>query len=203
MAALPWVRMVALSGSVAHLNMESGADLDLFIVTRGRRVWLTAVSVIVLARILGRRRTLCANFLVADTALHFAPQDLFTANQVIGLQPIAGAETMRTIVAANPFVRGYYPNYHPLPSGVGIVRLSWLVRRLRALAERLLDVPSRLGEWICRTLYRAYLRRRSASWTSPEQVILGDDVLKLHTRSHRRDILSRFDATLRTTIDGD
>jgi len=29
--------MVALSGSVAHLNLEGSGDLDLFIVTRGRR----------------------------------------------------------------------------------------------------------------------------------------------------------------------
>src|SRR5204863_3551283 len=44
--ALPYVRMVALSGSIAHLNMERGADLDLFVVTRGPRVWSVTVAIV-------------------------------------------------------------------------------------------------------------------------------------------------------------
>src|SRR5439155_26080398 len=46
---IPYVRMVALSGSIAHLNLERSGDLDLFIVTRGRRVWSVTVAVLVLA----------------------------------------------------------------------------------------------------------------------------------------------------------
>src|ERR1041384_3082648 len=37
--ATPYTRLVALSGSVAHLNLEPDGDLDLFIITRGPRVW--------------------------------------------------------------------------------------------------------------------------------------------------------------------
>src|SRR5437867_2832988 len=39
LCAIPYARMVALSGSVAHLNLDGPGDLDLFIITRGRRVW--------------------------------------------------------------------------------------------------------------------------------------------------------------------
>ncbi len=192
-AALPFVRMVALSGSVAHLNLENGGDLDLFIVTRGRRVWSTAVVVILLAKLLGRRRTLCANFLVADTALSFEPQDLFTANQVVGMKPVSGAATFRAILAANPFVRTCYPNYHGPDQGGFPIRQSRGLRAIRAAAEVVLSPASLLLERECRYTYRGYLRRRASTWSSPDQVVLGDDRLKLHTRSHRRDILSRFD----------
>src|SRR5258707_5390422 len=41
--ALPFTRLVALSGSVAHRNLEPNGDLDLFIVTRGKRVWTVTV----------------------------------------------------------------------------------------------------------------------------------------------------------------
>ena len=84
--------MVALSGSVAHLNLEGSGDLDLFIVTRGRRVWSVTVAVILLAKLLGRRRTLCANYVLSDTQLQMDQQDLFTASQIIHLKPLVGGE---------------------------------------------------------------------------------------------------------------
>ena len=76
--ALPFTRLVALSGSVAHLNLEPGGDLDLFIVTRGRRVWTVTIAVLLLAKLLRRRRVVCANFVLADSHSHRAA-DLFTA----------------------------------------------------------------------------------------------------------------------------
>src|SRR5207237_113589 len=108
--ALPFTRLVALSGSIAHRNLEPNGDLDLFVVTRGPRVWTVTVMLLVLTKLLRRRRTICANFLIADSHLILDQQDLFTANQVIHLRPLAGADLVERIRAANPFVARYYPN---------------------------------------------------------------------------------------------
>jgi hypothetical protein len=191
-AALPYVRLLGLSGSVAHLNMENGGDLDIFIVTKGARVWTTAVAVILLARALGRRRTLCANFIVADTALTFDQPDLFSANQVIHLKPLVGDDMYRQLLEANPFIRDVYPNFHAPNAGHLRLRQPALLRGVKAVAEAVGWLPSAAAEMVCRAAYRGYLQRKSASWQSPEQVVLGDTVLKLHTRSHRATVLSRF-----------
>ena len=45
---MPFVRMVALSGSLAHLNAEGSADLDLFVITAPHRVWSVTVATLVL-----------------------------------------------------------------------------------------------------------------------------------------------------------
>lgn len=199
--ACPFVRMVALSGSIAHLNLDAGGDLDLFIVTRGARVWSVAVFVVLLAKLLRRRRTLCANFIVADTDLRFSPQDLFAANQVVGLLPVSGGSLFQELIDANPFVLEHYPNFHAADRVSARARrrsrLGWLKRGL----EHLLFVPSAVVEWVCRKAYRGYLQKRAGRWQSPEQVQLGDTVLKLHTRSHRTDTLDRFASLLRNTID--
>jgi hypothetical protein len=202
-AAWPYVRLVALSGSVAHLNLETGGDLDLFIVTRGRRVWSTAVAVILLARLLRRRRTLCANFIVADTALAFDQQDLFTASQLINLKPIAGDAVYRRILDANPFVREFYPNFHAPDCGSVRLPQTAVARVVKSIIETILIVPSSLAERLCRGAYRAYLRRRSATWLSPDQVTLGDAVLKLHTRSHRTEILTRYNDAVHDALERD
>jgi hypothetical protein len=192
--AVPYTRMVALSGSVAHLNLERGGDLDLFIVTRGRHVWTVAVTVLLLTKCLGRRRIVCANLILADSRLALEQQDLFTANQVIHLKPLVGDELLDDFLAANPFVRQLYPNalaWHPHRL------VDWprrgLLQSLKPLLELALGVPSPLIEDACRHLYGWYLRRRAAGWRSPEQVKLDTDFLKLHTRSHRHSVLDRFE----------
>ena len=68
----PFHTAVALSGSIAHRNLEPNGDLDLFIVTQGPRVWTVTVMLLVLTKLLRRRWTICANF-VCRFASHRRP----------------------------------------------------------------------------------------------------------------------------------
>ena len=191
--AMPYVELVALSGSIAHMNLEGGGDLDLFIVTRGRHVWSITVAAIVLARVMGRRRTLCANFVIADTALHLdRGQDLFAASQIIHLKPLVGEGTYLRFLQANPFVRRFYRNVHGAEPGTPRIRQGAGLRATKRAVEYLLTWPAAGVERVVRTLYRAYLLRRAATWPSPDQVRLDDDLLKLHTHSHRQRVLARY-----------
>ena len=117
--------MVALSGSIAHLNLEGNGDLDLFIVTSGRRVWSTTVLIVILAKLLRRRRSLCANFVIADSKLELRQDDLFTASQIVHLKPLVGRDVFLQFVAANPFVRSFYPNFHPTGSRLFSFNPRW------------------------------------------------------------------------------
>jgi len=212
-SAIPFTRLVALSGSVAHMNLEPEGDLDLFIITRGARVWTVTLAVLLLTKCFGCRRVICANFVIADSHLTLDQEDLFTANQVIHLKPLVGADALAEFAAANPFVKRFYPNalctdrswspfgatlpLDPCSAEDRAARVRPLrpttIYRLKSALEIFLAPPSPLIEAACRSLYGWHLRRRAASWRSPEQVSLQSDYLKLHTKSHRHFILDRFD----------
>ena len=194
--AIPYTRLVSLSGSLAHMNLEPGGDLDLFIITRGPRVWTVTLAVLLLTKALGRRRVVCANFILSDAHLAVDQQDLFTANQVIHLKPLIGSDALEEFVAANPFVGRFYPNAGRRRP----VALDAPSRAKRTL-ERVLAPASPLIEAASRTLYGWYLRRRARSWRSPEQVRLRSDYLKLHTQSHRQSILERFERAVHDALD--
>jgi hypothetical protein len=197
MCALPFTRLVALSGSVAHRNMEPDGDLDLFIVTRGTRVWTVTVALLVLTRLIRRRRSVCANFVLADSHLALDQHDLFTANQVIHLRPLIGGEVIDEFRAANPFVTRCYPNSHARSPQAPLVDVrSRGLGVVKRVLEAVLGVPSPLIEEVCRRAYAWHLRRRAGSWRSPDQVQLQPDYLKLHTQSHRRSVLDRFDVAV-------
>lgn len=199
--ALPYTRLVALSGSAAHLNVDGDGDLDLFIVTRGSHVWSVMFTIVVLTKLLGCRRVVCANYVIADRALEVERGDLFSANQVIHLKLLVGGDLYAEFVAANPFVTAFYPGRRDLGRpldgyGPGLV-LGWAKRGV----ERLLSLgPAQVYEAVSRAIYSRYLRSRAARWQSPDQVDLASDRLKLHTRSHRREILERFEARVAQVI---
>jgi hypothetical protein len=193
---IPFTRMVALSGSIAHLNMDEGGDLDLFIVARGHHVWSVTVALVLLTKLLHARRVVCANFVMSDANLVVEQQDLFTANQILHLRPLIGREVFDGFLAANAFVRRFYPNQPAAMDGMPRYlepKMGRTRQQLKAALEFMLSPLSPLVESFCRRAYTWHLRRRSVDWTSPEQVRLNRDYLKLHTKSHRRTVLERFD----------
>jgi hypothetical protein len=189
---MPFVRMVALSGSLAHLNAEGSADLDLFVITAPNRVWAVTVATLVLSRLLGWRKRLCLNYVVSERAMAIEPRDLFSANQIIHLRPIMGDRVFERFVKANGFVRDFYPNFELKASEPKAGAES-----RKPTAERVLSLgPAQLAELTARALYGWHLRRKAATWQSRDQVRLEKECLKLHTSSHRASTIRKFDATM-------
>lgn len=191
--AMPFTRLVAISGSLAHLNADDRADLDLFIVTRGNRVWTVALGLVVLSRLMGRRKLVCANFLLADSNLALDQRDLYTANQVLHLRPVIGEETLGRFIAANKPLLEWFPNAADEPPAPFPLPPAGPVRRVKRVLELLFWAPSGVVEGVCRRVYGWHLRRKVSSWRSPEEVQLEPWCLKLHTNSHRAAVLERLE----------
>ena len=189
-ANMPFVRMVALSGSLAHLNAEGSADLDLFVITAPKRVWSVTVATVVLSKLLGWRRRLCMNYVVSERALAIEPRDLFSANQIIHLRPLMGHKVFERFVASNGFVREFYPNFELTGPKTQDPGPSTFFERALSLGF------AQAAEAIARLSYGWHLRRRSATWQSSDQVRLEPECLKLHTSSHRASTLAKFDAAM-------
>jgi len=193
-AGMPFVRMVALSGSLAHLNAERSADLDLFVITARGRVWSVTLAVLAIAKLLGWRQRLCLNYVVSEAALAIGPADLFSANQIIHLQPISGHAVFEQFLQANGFARSFYPNY-----AFGAPRTQDPGPRT---LERLLSLGlAPLAERAARAIYGWHLKRRAATWQSRDQVRLEPECLKLHTTSHRAATLARFQAAMAAALE--
>ena len=198
---LPYTRLIALSGSSAHFNMSEKGDIDLFVVKRGRKVWSTAVNILLVSRLFGCREMVCFNYLVADTHLSLQERDLFSANQLIHLRPLTGEEWMIRLRESNQCVEELYPNSLPPRDNPGILGASPLLPTLKRWKEVLLSPGlAQIYEVLCRTFYRRYLLWKSPSWSTPEQVRLDLDVIKLHTQSHSAAVMHRYHSELQRVL---
>jgi hypothetical protein len=110
-ASLPFVRMVAVTGTLAVNNVEPGADIDYLIVTEPGRVWLTRLLVLVVVY-LGRLEgvTICPNYVISTNVLGQFDHSFFTAHEFVQMVPLYGLAVYRDILAANDWVQRFLPN---------------------------------------------------------------------------------------------
>jgi len=110
-AGLPFVRMVAVSGSLAAENPDARADLDYLIVTRPGRLWLVRALVVTLVRLARRAGVrLCPNYLLTTGALALPRHDVYTAHELLQAVPVAGFAVHRLMLERNRWAAHWLPN---------------------------------------------------------------------------------------------
>lgn len=190
LSRLPWVRLVAVSGSLAVHAADDDADIDLFMVTDDGRLWLTRALTIGVAKLAARatRRQaiwLCPNYLLGSTALEMTDRDLFTAHELAQLVPLCGPDVYRALLAQNEWYRQFLPNHPGYPGP--ITELGG--RRVRHVVEPVMRnrVVERVEAWEMR---RKVARLSVAAPTS--EVRFDESICKGHFGQHRRRALSAF-----------
>jgi hypothetical protein len=179
-ARLPFVRMVAVSGSLAVDNAEAGDDIDYLIVTAPGRVWLARSLITLLAVRLARLRglTVCPNYVLSESALALPERDAYTARELLQMRPIAGQDVYTRMLAANAWCRDLLPNWR-----VGIEMPVEKHSLSARFGERLLG--GRLGDSLERWLLRrkgGELRRAAGDNT---EAVFDETVCKGHFEAHR------------------
>ena len=117
LATLPFVRMVAVTGTLAVNNVEAKDDIDVFVVTEPDRLWLCralVIAVVRLARLGGDE--LCPNYFVSERELVFHEHNYFSAREVAQMVPLYGMTTYRNVRASNSWVDDFLPQADDPPA---------------------------------------------------------------------------------------
>lgn len=137
-AACPFVRMIALTGSLAANSFERGQDIDYLVVTAPGRLWLVRALCLLtwkLARLFGAR--LCPNYLLTTDALTIEQRDVYAARELVQMVPLYGEETVTQMREANRWTADFLPNAS-MGESADCVELSLPIHTLKRCAERLL-----------------------------------------------------------------
>lgn len=185
-AVLPAVRMIALANSLGQNNLRDGSDIDFFIISAPRRVWLTRLYCTGLAKFLNRRPhaenkkdKICLSFYAA--ADHLCLDDL----RLQGNDPYFDYwrrslvllynkdETYERFSAANGLAG------EVSPAGTEIAaQSSFFLDKMEALAKRiqLAIMPAEL----------------KSAMNSSDGVVINDSILKLYRRDRRREYAEKY-----------
>ncbi len=182
-ARLPFVRMVAVTGSLAMNNTEEGKDIDYMIVTAPGHLWTCrALSIVIVrfARLEGV--SLCPNYLVTTNALELSERSLYVAHELVQMIPLSGMEIYQEICRINAWTADYLPNATltaKLPQGRKPVQKRSIVQRL---LERFLSLP--FGNWLEKWEMDRKVARLAREQSASFETYFSPDVCKGHIDRH-------------------
>ncbi len=111
LGALPYIRMVGLTGSLAVLNVSTVVDFDYMLVTARGRLWTARAFALAFNRLTRLQgNTLCPNLIISEEALEWPHHDLYSARELCQMVLIAGKEVHSRLMQANPWVFSFLPN---------------------------------------------------------------------------------------------
>ena len=122
---VPFIRTIAVTGSVAYGSAEKWDDIDLFVVTERNRLWLSVFMAIISVRIwkLLRLRpphllSFCLSYVhdergFAEESLRNQANPLF-ARELLMAEPVVGRDEYRELLEKNDWVGKIYSNSYGL-----------------------------------------------------------------------------------------
>lgn len=186
---LPFIRMVALTGSLAAHNHRSNADFDYFIITEQGYLWLARGFILLLNRIVSNGRfNLCPNYLISENNLALAERDLYSAQELVRMIPISGMETYARLRDENRWTEKLLPNASGPPHAAKDSNSR--LKPMQILLEPLLDSP--IGRRIESWEMKRKIAKLSEFDNFGNEVSLGADQCKGHFDGHRTRTLDTY-----------
>jgi len=109
----PYVRGVAVSGSLSKNFADEKSDIDLFIITAKNRLWVARTIMHCLKKmsfLVNREHYFCMNYYIDEQELQIAEKNIYTAIEIGTLIPMEGDIVFEKFYAANAWTREFLPN---------------------------------------------------------------------------------------------
>jgi hypothetical protein len=199
---LPWIKLVCLANQIGAHNLRAGGDLDFFIVTSPRRLWLSRLFLNSALTILNLRPTdgkfsdtLCLSFWISDDNLNLAgyrlADDPYFRYWLAGLTPLYDRGwTYDKLIEANEWLVQELPNWQ---------RLKVLPRRHLKTSgrdRRPLQIFQPLERLAKKFQWLIMPDNLKALANHNTQVVISDCVLKLHPTDRRQEFLEKYQEKL-------
>ena len=199
-ASLPFVRMVAVTGSLAMSNADDGKDIDYLIITAPKRLWTCRALALLVTRLAKLEGVnLCPNYLVTTNALELEERSLYVAHELAQMIPLFGMEIYGEIRRLNGWMTDYLPNSlmaPEMPRGVKLVRERSVIQRM---LEFLFHLP--FANWLEKWEMDRKIARLTREQSSSFESYFSADVCKGHIDRHGESVVTAFAARLQKATD--
>ena len=200
---IPFVRLVAVSGSLAMNNTKEESDIDLLIITKTGRIWTCRGLITIFIHIIGQRRhsnltkdRFCLNHYITDKSLKIPFQSLYNAQTYVHLIPFWQAESglYNKFQKANKWIKDYLFFYSDNKGGyLKTVEYNQFFNSIRKFRESILD--GRIGdviEYILKRFQEKRIKKDPLTYQSGGRVIFNDQQLEFHPDSPEKWILKKY-----------
>jgi hypothetical protein len=191
LAGLPFVRMVAITGSLAMDNLDAGGDIDYLVVTAVGRVWLCRAMAILVVRWAAQRgERLCPNYFLSQDNLESKPYNLYNAHELAHMVPLNNLDLYAHMRASNSWTSWYLPNANDAPKHTLPERSRRWVHPAQRLGEACLS--GQLGDGLESWEMKRKIARLSQQAADPAEIDFCAERCKGHFEGHAGRAMAEF-----------
>lgn len=186
-----WIRMLAITGSVAANNAKKDDDIDLFIITEKNRLWLTRGFTWLMLKIFNKfanghndNRKFCCNLYLDESRLEWDKdkQNVYVAREIIGMHPIINrGDTYFRFFKENRWIHKHFRHFNIHQPE------KFKPRRLR---------KSKVIDWLEKLAHNAQLNFMKNKKTTE---ITKKDFIHFNKHDHTNNILKEFESLVKST----
>lgn len=198
-ASLPFVRMVAITGSLAMNNTDEGKDVDYLIVTAPNHLWTCRALSLLVARLAKLEGVnLCPNYLVTTKALGLDEHSLYVAHELAQMIPLSGLEIYSEMRCLNDWMADYLPNALKAPEMPPGLKLAQKRSLIKNILEFIFCHP--LASWFEKWEMDRKIARLTREQSSSFESYFSVDICKGHIDRHRQKTENAVQEKLRRIV---
>jgi len=135
----PFVRAVFVSGELSKGIASRDGDIDFFIVTADRRLWIARTFLIAFKKLffLNQKKFLCLNHFIVESSLRVETRNFYTALEVATLTPLYNGDLFLHYLRTNSWIGELLPN------ATSPERAQPLLKTRSSLLQNMVEVPFR------------------------------------------------------------
>lgn len=192
---MPFVRMAAITGSLAVNNVGSNEDIDFLIVAADDHLWICRAFVILIVRLAAQKGLeLCPNYFLSERALHISTHNLYTAHEVAQMVPLFGMPVYYALRRLNPWVCFYLPNARGAPSLTERIQRKFR-RTPPSIARRMVETAfgNRLGRGLDQWEMSRKVRKFRQTYPGWQEAEFSADCCKGHFNRHQQRAIQAYE----------
>lgn len=214
---IPFVRMIAACNTMAINDIKPTSDIDVFIIVKSGRIWVTRFMITSIVSLIGQWRhkdsianKICLSFYTTEDNLNFnnlakQPYDIYLIYWIALVVPLLDRGTYQEFMRANQWIKQYLPNIYPYQAVEyeREVALGGPLDLIRSVFQKLLSgkFGDRLEQKV-RKIQRKKMEKNyfSAAKKKDTDVIISDKMLKFHEVDKRNEFREKFEKRLREVL---
>lgn len=189
----PFARMVALTGSLAMLNLSNEIDMDFMLITKSKRLWLARAFAVTFGRfirLIGDK--ICINLLVSENNLHWNQHDLYSAREICQMIPVSGFDTHNNFRVVNLWTQEILPNDSFNKSNTK--QVSWL--------QKLFELPflGKLGDTLEKWSMNFQMKIISRQENAGDETNFSADICQGNFHQHKKWTEMEYEKRLQSSV---
>lgn len=114
LSAFPFIKGVAISGSLSKNFADENSDIDFFIITEKNKLWIARTIMHCFKKIailLKKEDLFCMNYYIDEELLQIKEKNIFTATEIATLLPLRGINSFKEFFKQNAWSKNFLPNH--------------------------------------------------------------------------------------------